>query len=54
MAALGLAEGTILYIGGDLALSLGGREKFRGPTFFNDLFWEKIFILTSKISDDLL
>ena len=40
--------------GGDLAPNLGGRKKFRGPRFLNDLFSGKNSIFRVKISDDLV
>src|SRR6218665_2302458 len=38
--------------GGDLAPSLGDGKLFRGQTFVNEVFSEKISIFTPKISDD--
>jgi len=44
---------VMLCIGGDLAPSLGDGKHFLRNKFSNDLFKEKISILTPKISDDL-
>src|SRR6218665_2992909 len=43
----------VSHSGGDLAPSLGGGKKFRGPRFLNDVSSGKISIFTDRISDDL-